>query len=163
MSVQSTLKLEKLKFSAPSSLSDGDPPYKMRRKIQQQHKLVLIILTGYDTTNSDSSSEEEREKKQHNNKAVEIEKRSATRLGENGSGWGPSTRRRRLPPSTTFVKGECLLLVAVSIWLWLCVQQESFYDFEYVLRSFIFDLVLCVFKCEHNNGEQDIIIWGVEI
>ena len=62
MSVQSTLKLEKLKFSAPSSLSDGDPPYKMRRKIQQQHKLVLIILTGYDTTNSDSSSEEERVK-----------------------------------------------------------------------------------------------------
>ncbi|KAL4299611.1 hypothetical protein S245_059028 [Arachis hypogaea] len=65
MSVQSTLKLEKLnlKLSPSSSNFEGDPPSKTRRKTKQ--RLVRIILTDHDATDSDSSSDEAQRNNTH--------------------------------------------------------------------------------------------------
>ncbi|XP_027336818.1 pathogenesis-related genes transcriptional activator PTI6-like [Abrus precatorius] len=59
MSVQSTLKLQRLKQSTSISDFEGDPPCKTTKRTQPQKKLLRIILTDHDATDSDSSGDDE--------------------------------------------------------------------------------------------------------
>ena len=53
------------------------------------------------------------------------------------------------------------MILVFEVFGFVCSRNVLLIDYD--LLSFIFVLVLCLFKCEHNNGEQDITTCGVGI